>query len=76
MSFSLSSAAQCITEFPARHARELSAALLFREIEELKKELDRQKRESDEAKKALEDKVAEEMVQKGELDADEVSTVS
>ncbi|CAN0415368.1 unnamed protein product, partial [Ectocarpus sp. 12 AP-2014] len=49
------------------------AALLNkeREIGELKKELERQKREADEAKKALEDKIAQEMVLKGELDADE-----
>lgn len=44
-----------------------------REIGELKKELERQKREADEAKKALEDKIAQELVLKGELDADEVS---
>ncbi|CAM9178655.1 unnamed protein product, partial [Ectocarpus fasciculatus] len=49
------------------------AALLSkeREIGELKRELERQKREADEAKKALEDKIAQEMVLKGELDADE-----
>ncbi|CAM9710007.1 unnamed protein product, partial [Hapterophycus canaliculatus] len=49
------------------------AALLNkeREIGELKKELERQKLEAEDAKKALEDKIAEEMIQKGELDADE-----
>ncbi len=46
-----------------------------REIGELKKELERQKDEAELAKKALEDKIAEEMVLKGELDADEVSGV-
>lgn len=46
-----------------------------REIGELKKELERQKNEAEQAKKALEDKIAEEMVLKGELDADEVRGV-
>jgi len=48
---------------------------MLREIGELKKELERQKNEAEQAKKALEDKIAEEMVLKGELDADEVSFV-
>ena len=47
-----------------------------REIGELKKELERQKNEAEEAKKALEDKIAEEMVLKGELDADEVRVLA
>lgn len=62
-------------------ALRLSAApLLFchghlREIGELRKELDRQREEAAKAKKALEDKIAEELVLKGELDADEVRHV-
>lgn len=44
-----------------------------REIGELKEELERQKKEAEQAKKALEDKIAEELVLKGELDADEVN---
>lgn len=52
-----------------------TSASSFREIEDLTKELERQKLEALEAKKALEDKIAEEMIQKGELNADEVSLV-
>ncbi|CAM9937495.1 unnamed protein product, partial [Pylaiella littoralis] len=50
------------------------AALLNkeREIGELKEELQRQKKAAEQAQKALEDKIAEEMLLKGELDADEV----
>lgn len=44
-----------------------------REIQELQKELERQKTDAQEAKKALEDMVKEEGVQKGELDPDEVT---
>eukprot|EP00752_Nemacystus_decipiens_P007166 g6417.t1 len=49
------------------------AALLNkeREIGELRKELERQREEAAKVKKALEDKIAEELVLKGELDADE-----
>ena len=46
-----------------------------REIGELRKELERQREEAAQAKKALEDKIAEELVLKGELDADEVRHV-
>lgn len=46
-----------------------------REIGELKEELQRQKKAAEQAQKALEDKIAEEMLLKGELDADEVSLV-
>lgn len=46
-----------------------------REIGELREKLERQRDEAEKAKKALEDKIAEEMVLKGELDADEVRRV-
>lgn len=49
--------------------------MCLREIGELRKELERQREEAAKAKKALEDKVAEELVLKGELDADEVRHV-
>lgn len=42
------------------------------EIEELKKEMGKQKREAEEVQKALDDKIAEEKVRNGELDPDEV----
>ena len=46
-----------------------------REIGELRKQLERHRDEAEKARKALEDKIAEELVLKGELDADEVRRV-
>ena len=43
------------------------------EIQELRKELERQKADAQEAKKALENRIIEERVRSGELDPDEVS---